>query len=100
VNGVETDLGQLQIAVVPNPAGLSSEGENAYRTTDVSGVATRANPGELGSGRIQQGWLERSNVDIANELIGLIMAQRAYETNSRAISTADQMMASANQVVR
>jgi flagellar basal-body rod protein FlgG len=69
VNGVETDLGQLQIAVVPNPAGLSSEGENAYRTTDVSGVATRANPGELGSGRIQQGWLERSNVDIANELI-------------------------------
>jgi flagellar basal-body rod protein FlgG len=100
VNGAETDLGQMQIVTFPNPSGLSAEGDNAYRATAVSGVATPSNPGENGAGTVQQGYLERSNVDIANELINLILAQRAYETNSRAISTADQMMATANQAVR
>jgi flagellar basal-body rod protein FlgG len=100
VNGVETDLGQLQLVTFPNPSGLSAEGENAFQATTVSGAATPSNPGENGTGSLQQGYLERSNVDIANELINLILAQRAYETNSRAISTADQMMATANQAVR
>lgn len=100
VAGVRTDLGQIQIVTFPNPSGLSAEGDNLYKSTDVSGTAAPSNPAENGAGTLEQGYLERSNVDIAAELIDLIVAQRAYETNSRAISTADQMMANANQVVR
>ena len=68
--------------------------------TPASGSPTLATPGVNGSGQVRQGNLERSNVDIATELINLILAQRAYETNSRAISTADQMLNTANQVTR
>jgi flagellar basal-body rod protein FlgG len=100
VDGTRTTLGQIQIVTFPNPAGLSAEGDNLYRASDVSGTAAPSNPGQNGSGTLEQGYLERSNVDIAAELINLIIAQRAYETNSRAISTADQMMANANSVVR
>ena len=67
---------------------------------EVAGAAIQTVPGENGAGTLEQGYLERSNVDIASELINLIIAQRAYETNSRAISTADQMMQTANAVVR
>ncbi|HYC78745.1 MAG TPA: flagellar basal-body rod protein FlgG [Planctomycetota bacterium] len=100
VDGVEADLGQIQIATFFNPAGLVAEGDNLYRANEVSGAATLTNPEQNGAGSLLQEHLERSNVDIANELINLILAQRAYETNSRAINTADQMMATANQVAR
>ncbi len=100
VSGTRTDLGQVQIVTFPNPSGLSAEGDNLFSGTEVAGAAIQSVPGENGAGTLEQGYLERSNVDIAAELINLIIAQRAYETNSRAISTADQMMQTANAVVR
>ena len=78
VSGTRTDLGQLQIVTFPNPAGLSAEGDNLFSGTEVAGAAIQTVPGENGAGTLEQGYLERSNVDIASELINLIIAQRAY----------------------
>jgi flagellar basal-body rod protein FlgG len=95
-----TQLGQITLVTFPNAAGLSAEGGNLFRETPASGTPTTSPPGEGGSGPILQGNLERSNVDIATELISLILAQRAYEVNTKAITTADQMLQSANQLAR
>ncbi len=95
-----SSLGQISLVTFTNPAGLASEGGNTFRETPASGTPTTAAPGESGAGTIVQGNIERSNVDIATELINLILAQRAYEVNSKAINTSDQMLATVNQIAR
>ncbi len=91
-------VGQLDLATFANEAGLEAVGSNLLRETQASGPATVATPGTAGFGLIEQGFLERSNVDAVQEITNLISAQRAYELNSRVISTADQMMDSVNSL--
>lgn len=95
-----TQVGQIQLARFVNPAGLSSEGGNLYSETAASGSATVGTPGENGLGQLEQGFLERSNVQMVHELVKLITAQRAYEINSRAIKAGDEMLTTANQLIR
>jgi flagellar basal-body rod protein FlgG len=95
-----TNLGQLQLARFANPAGLRASGGNLFAETASSGAPTLSNPGEGGTGLIAQNTLERSNVNVVNELVSLITAQRAYEMNSRAIRVGDEMLADASNLVR
>jgi flagellar basal-body rod protein FlgG len=95
-----TTLGQLTLVRFPNPSGLSSEGGNLYRATPSSGAATVATPGESGAGSLAQRFLERSNVEVVSELVSLIVAQRAYEVNSRAIKAGDEMMGQVSNLGR
>lgn len=95
-----TVLGQLTLVRFQNPAGLSAEGRNLFAETASSGAPIIATPGQNGVGLTQQGFLERSNVDVVTELINLILAQRAYEFNTRAVRTADNMLASTTDLVR
>lgn len=92
------NVGQLQLAVFPNPAGLESIGDNLLLETPASGQVIAGNPGAPGIGRVIQQALETSNVNIVSEITTLISAQRAYEMNSRVISTTDQMMQSVTQL--
>ena len=85
-------LGQLQLANFANPAGLDPKGENIYAETASSGSPAAAAPGTNGLGRLQQGFLETSNVNVVEELVSMISTQRAYELNSKAIQTSDQML--------
>ena len=98
--GAGTSLGQLELSTFPNPAGLSSLGHNLYSTSDASGEAIEASPGSDGMGTILQGFVEKSNVDIVQEMVSMITAQRAYEINSKAIQTADSMLQTANNLKR
>jgi flagellar basal-body rod protein FlgG len=79
---------------------LSSEGDNLLAETEASGTATTGEAGTDGFGTFQSGFLEKSNVQMVSELVNLITAQRAYETNSRAIRVGDDMLRMANQIVR
>src|SRR4030095_8056805 len=83
-----------------NPAGLRAEGSNLYFETGASGTPQDGTPGTDGAGQILQGTLERSNVEVATELVNLIIAQRAYEVNSRAIRSGDEMMQQVNNIAR
>jgi flagellar basal-body rod protein FlgG len=94
------ELGQLQLASFQNVGGLNRIGGNLFTPTAASGEATVGNPGEEGRGQIQQGVLENSNVQIVEEMVNLIIAQRAFETNSKAIQTADEMLGIANGLRR
>lgn len=87
-----TQIGNLQIADFINPAGLQSVGENLYRESSASGTAQLGTPGFSGLGTLRQGFVESSNVNVVEELVNMIETQRAYEMNSRAISTTDQML--------
>ena len=87
-----TQVGSLQLADFVNPVGLQPIGENMYIETAASGTAQPGTPGQSGLGRLQQGALESSNVNVVSELVNMIETQRAYEMNSKAISTSDQMM--------
>jgi flagellar basal-body rod protein FlgG len=98
--GLGTTLGVIELYTFANPAGLNSTGRNLYQATDASGDATSGTPGFEGVGTIVQGVLEMSNVDVVKEMVSMIMAQRAYETNSKAIQTADSMMQLANNLKR
>jgi flagellar basal-body rod protein FlgG len=91
-------LGQLQLANFINPTGLDAIGSNLLKETQASGSPTTGNPQAVGFGSLVQGSLETSNVDIVTEITNLISAQRAYEMNSRVITTADQMLNSTNQM--
>jgi flagellar basal-body rod protein FlgG len=93
-------VGSLQLARFINPAGLLSQGRNLFIPTQASGDATTGTPGQDGFGTLLQGFVEGSNVNVVEEMIGLITSQRAYEINSRAIRTADDMMQTANNLVR
>jgi flagellar basal-body rod protein FlgG len=92
--------GQITLAKFVNPAGLLSVGHNRYKATSASGPAITGTPGTDGMGTIAQGFLESSNVKIVEELVNLIIAQRAYEVNSRAIQTSDDMLQTANNLRR
>jgi flagellar basal-body rod protein FlgG len=92
------NVGQIQLATFPNTAGLEAIGDNLLLETPASGAAIEGPPGGPGFGRIMQGALETSNVNIVAEITQLITAQRAYEMNSRVISTTDQMMQSVSQL--
>jgi len=86
------NVGQIQLAVFANDAGLQAEGDNLYLETPASGGATTGVPGSTGVGTILQGFLETSNVNAVEEISNLISAQRAYEMNSKVIKTSDEMM--------
>ena len=83
-----------------NPAGLTSLGRNLYDVTDGSGEAITGNPGEDGLGTISQHFLELSNVNAVDEMVKMIVGQRAYEINSKAIQTADSMLQMINNLKR
>jgi len=85
-------LGQLQLANFPNVGGLEPKGQNLFAETAASGAPAAAAPGTNGLGRIQQGFVETSNVNVVEELVSMISTQRAYELNSKAIQTSDQML--------
>jgi flagellar basal-body rod protein FlgG len=86
-------IGQLQLANFMNPAGLDPRGGNLFAETAASGTPQTGNPGTTGLGAINQGVVESSNVNVVEELVSMIQAQRAYEINSKAIQTSDQMLA-------
>jgi len=92
--------GRIELARFANPAGLTSLGRNLYDQTDASGDATVGNPGEDGNGTISQRFLEMSNVNTVDEMVKMIVGQRAYEINSKAIQTADSMLQMANGLKR
>lgn len=90
-------LGQLQVASFPNSAGLENTGDNYLRETSASGAANLGVPGQDGRGRVRQGMLEASNVNVVEELVDMIETQRAYEVNSKMISATDDMLKYVNQ---
>ncbi|MDN4035748.1 MULTISPECIES: flagellar basal-body rod protein FlgG [unclassified Massilia] len=87
-----TQVGALQLATFINPAGLESRGENLYVETTASGNANLNVPGTNGAGVVLQGYVEASNVNVVEEMVNMIQTQRAYEINSKAITTSDQML--------
>ena len=95
-----TEIGTLQLARFINPAGLRSLGKNLYSPTEGSGDEIIGTAGENGLGTIAQGFLEMSNVSVVDEMVSMIAAQRAYETNSKVIQTADDMLQMANNLKR
>ena len=94
-----TELGQIQVARFTNPAGLQAIGDNFLVETAASGAAELAPAGENGRGNIRQGMLEASNVNIVEELVEMIEAQRAYEISSNMVSAVDEMLRNANQTL-
>ncbi len=92
--GVTTpvQIGSLQLATFINPAGLQSQGQNLYTETASSGTPGTNVPGTNGAGMLSQGYVETSNVNVVEELVNMIQAQRAYEINSKAITASDQML--------
>ena len=94
-------VGQIQLALFPNPGGLNSIGKNLFLATTASGDPIIGNPGGTeGLGELQQGFLEGSNVNVVEEFIQMIMAQRSYEANSRVVNAADQMFQQLNNLGR
>jgi flagellar basal-body rod protein FlgG len=91
---------QVQLVRFTNPAGLESMGGNLYKETTASGTPQLGTPGSNGFGTLNQGYLELSNVKVVEEMVNLIMAQRAYEVNSKAVQAADEMMQQSNNLKR
>ncbi len=94
------ELGQLELAKFVNPGGLKNIGGNLFEATTAAGDPILGNPGSDGFGQVLQGFLEKSNVNVVNEMVELIVTQRAFEVNSKAIRTAEQMMEIANSLKR
>ncbi|MDX1532064.1 MAG: flagellar basal-body rod protein FlgG, partial [Rhodothermales bacterium] len=94
------EIGQVELARFTNPAGLRALGGNVYEQTDASGEPAIGVPGEDGLGAVAQGFLESANVDVVQEMVDLIAAQRAYELNSKMVTTAEEMLQIANNVKR
>lgn len=88
-------IGQITLARFVNPAGLQAQGQNLFTQTAASGTPTVSQPGINGAGTLEGGWLEQSNVSVVTEIVNMITAQRAYEANSKAITTADSMLQTA-----
>ncbi len=93
-----TEIGSIELARFINPAGLSSEGGNIFTQTTASGEPLVSKPSESGAGSLSQKYIETSNVQMVEEMVNLIVAQRAYEINSKAVTTSDQMLQNANQL--
>ncbi len=96
----EEEIGQIELARFLNPSGLRSLGRNQYAPTEASGEPIVGTPGVDGLGTVLSGYLEGSNVEVVDEMVSLITAQRAYEINSKAITTADEMLQAATALVR
>jgi flagellar basal-body rod protein FlgG len=96
-NNTPTQVGQIELAYFVNPQGLEPIGDNLYRETNASGGVNTAIPGTDSTGTVIQGALESSNVNVVEELVNMIETQRAYEMNSKAISTTDEMLSYVNQ---
>jgi flagellar basal-body rod protein FlgG len=92
------EVGAIQVATFINTGGLQNVGENLFIETASSGIATPNQPGTNGAGVLNQGYVEASNVNVAEELVSMIVTQRAYELNSRAIQTSDQMLGRLTQL--
>lgn len=99
-DNTQVELGQLELARFANPGGLEAMGDNLFSETESSGMPFYGNPGAEGFGVVRQGYLEQSNVDIVTEMVRLIEAQRAYETNSKMVQTAEDMMSVTNSIKR
>ena len=95
-----TQLGQITLVRFINPQGLEPLGDNRFAETGASGVPLEDIPGQNGLGRIRQGYLENSNVSVVDELVSLIIGQRAYEANSRSVQTSDEMLQTAVNLKR
>jgi flagellar basal-body rod protein FlgG len=100
INSVESTVGQLTLARFRNNSGLTAIGRNLFEQSEASGTAQTGTPGDTGFGLTRGGMLEKANVEAVTELVNLIVAQRAYELNSKSITTADQMLQTANELVR
>jgi flagellar basal-body rod protein FlgG len=99
----DTDMqavGQLETARFVNPAGLKSVGRNLFLETPASGNPNIGTPDDQGFGKLSQGFLELSNVEVVDEMVSMIVAQRAYEINSKAIQTSEEMLSNANNLKR
>jgi flagellar basal-body rod protein FlgG len=94
------ELGQIQLVKFVNPAGLDSVGHNLLKETAASGTPVASDPGVDGTGKIMQKYLEMSNVQVVEEMVNMIVAQRAYEINSKAITTSDNMLEQAANLKR
>ena len=99
-NGDKVDLGNIDIVKFVNPAGLKSLGDNLYAETSSSGQPLIGTPGSDGYGEVHQGFLESSNVDIVQEMVNMITAQRSYEINSKTIKSVEDMLSIANNLKR
>jgi flagellar basal-body rod protein FlgG len=93
-----TQVGTLQVATFVNPAGLESKGENLYVETGASGTPNVNTPGTNGAGIVLQNYVETSNVNVVEEMVNMIQTQRAYEINSKAVTTSDQMLQKLSQL--
>lgn len=91
-NSDNVQVGQLQLSTFVNSAGLQSVGDNLYKETTASGPRNDSQPGNNGAGLLRQKFVETSNVNVVEEMVDMIAAQRAYEINSKAIETSDQML--------
>jgi flagellar basal-body rod protein FlgG len=94
------ELGQIELASFGNMSGLMPLGENLYRSTESSGEPTYGKPGEDGRGSLAQGYLEASNVKLVEEMVGLMVAQRAYEVSAKVIQVSDELMSLSNNLRR
>jgi len=99
-DGKSFSMGDIELIRFMNPGGLKALGDNLYEETDSSGIPIFGTGGENGFGEIHQGYLESSNVDIVEEMIAMISAQRAYEINSKTVKTVEEMMTMANNLKR
>jgi len=100
IGGNSVELGTLELAKFINPGGLLALGDNLYAETDASGAPILGQPALDGFGELNQGFLESSNVDIVEEMISMISAQRSYEINSKTVKTVEDMMSIANNLKR
>lgn len=100
IGGESVELGTIELAKFVNPGGLFALGDNLFGETEASGVPLLGQPGQDGFGEINQGFLESSNVDVVEEMISMISAQRAYEINSKTVKTVEDMMSIANNIKR
>lgn len=94
----QTNVGTLQISTFINEAGMEAIGDNLYMETPASGAPTTGTPDTTGFGSVLQGYLETSNVNVVSEITDLISAQRAYEMNSKVVTTSDEMLSTINQM--
>lgn len=99
-NNTPVEVGQIETAQFINPSGLRAIGKNLFLPSGSSGEPTTGNPGAEGLGSISQGFIELSNVNVVEEMVNMIVSQRAYELNSKVIQSADEMLAQANNIKR
>jgi flagellar basal-body rod protein FlgG len=99
-NNTPTEIGQIELARFINPGGLRAVGKNLFQPTGSSGEATTGNPATESFGTLAQGFLEMSNVNVVEEMVNMIISQRAYEVNSKAVQASDEMLQTANNMKR